>query len=71
MGDELKPVALGIIYGFSDEWHQSFVPGREASLRDIFFDGLGVWTAAATHRPLARKLRLLNPKVSCGGKGGL
>ncbi len=35
------------LYGVSDEWHQSFVPGREATLRDVAFDvlgaGLGLW----------------------------
>ena len=38
------------LYGVSDEWHQSFVPGREATLRDVVFDvlgaGLGLWIHA-------------------------
>ncbi len=32
---------IGVLYGFSDEVHQFFVPGRVFSLWDIFFDGLG------------------------------
>jgi VanZ family protein len=34
------------VYGASDEWHQSFVPGRDASAADVLKDlagsGLGV-----------------------------
>lgn len=30
------------LYGLSDEWHQSFVPGRVASLSDLLADTLGV-----------------------------
>jgi len=29
------------IYAMSDEWHQTFVPGREGTLRDVGFDTLG------------------------------
>jgi len=35
------PVLLGIAYGFSDEFHQSFVPGRTATFGDLAADGLG------------------------------
>jgi VanZ family protein len=31
-----------ILYAFSDEWHQTFVPGREGSLRDVGIDALGI-----------------------------
>lgn len=31
-----------LIYALSDEYHQSFVSGRGASLRDVGFDMLGV-----------------------------
>ncbi len=30
-----------ILYGLSDEWHQSFVPGRDASIGDWLADGVG------------------------------
>jgi hypothetical protein len=33
--------ALGAIYGVTDEWHQSFVPGRFPSLGDVVADTLG------------------------------
>lgn len=31
-----------ILYAFSDEFHQSFVPGRTAHIRDVGFDALGM-----------------------------
>lgn len=40
-------ILLGILYGASDEIHQSFVPGRESSFFDFFFDTLGILTAFA------------------------
>lgn len=33
---------LCVAYAISDEWHQSFVSGRTASLRDVGFDSIGV-----------------------------
>jgi len=32
---------LTVLYAISDEYHQSFVPGRHASLYDILFDTSG------------------------------
>ena len=34
-------VVLVIVYGISDEVHQAFVPGRNASSWDVLADGLG------------------------------
>jgi len=34
-------VILAILYGISDEVHQAFVPGRNASPWDVLADGLG------------------------------
>jgi VanZ family protein len=43
----LWSVGLCLLYGLSDEWHQSFVPGRDASWADVLADlagaGAGVW----------------------------
>lgn len=36
------PLILCCIYAISDEIHQSFVPGRTATLRDIGYDMIGV-----------------------------
>lgn len=38
----LLVIIIGIIYGASDEFHQSFVPGRSASIWDLAADVLGV-----------------------------
>lgn len=40
-------VLLAVLYGISDEWHQSFVPGRDASPVDLAVDFVGA-SAAAT-----------------------
>lgn len=37
---------LCLLYASSDEWHQSFVPGRTASLYDVGVDGIGVLIAS-------------------------
>ena len=37
----LVAVALTIAYGMSDEWHQSFVPGRTADIMDLRADAAG------------------------------
>lgn len=34
-----------LIYGITDEIHQVFVPTREGSMRDVFFDAIGVTLA--------------------------
>ena len=42
------PVAVvaALAYAASDEWHQSFVPGRTATPRDVAIDGVGIALAA-------------------------
>lgn len=32
---------LAVIYGFTDEYHQSFISGRQSRLRDVVFDTIG------------------------------
>jgi VanZ family protein len=53
------PAALGaaLAYAISDEWHQSFVPGRTATARDVAIDGIGIALAAlAATRTRLRQL---------------
>ncbi|MEK6656624.1 MAG: VanZ family protein [Nitrospirota bacterium] len=37
----LIAVVISLLYAITDEFHQSFVPGRYASIDDIFADGIG------------------------------
>lgn len=37
---------IAVVYGASDEWHQSFVPNRHAEFRDIVSDAIGAFAAA-------------------------
>jgi VanZ family protein len=41
----LFAIAIGVLYGMSDEFHQSFVPGRSANIPDLIADALGVTLA--------------------------
>jgi VanZ family protein len=34
--------AISAIYAISDEWHQSFVAGRDADPKDFFIDCIGI-----------------------------
>lgn len=36
-------VLSALIYGVSDEFHQSFTPGREPAFRDVIFDTIGAF----------------------------
>lgn len=60
---------LAIIYGITDEFHQSYTPTREPTLRDVIFDTIGallavysIWyllpKAPKKLKSLAKKLQL-------------
>jgi len=56
----LFAIILGLAYGATDEFHQSFVPGRTESIWDLFADGMGILLAQAlifikNHLPASRK----------------
>ncbi|HXV64739.1 MAG TPA: VanZ family protein [Vicinamibacteria bacterium] len=40
-------LAVSILFGLSDEWHQSYVPGRHVSLRDVAADSIGALLAVS------------------------
>jgi len=41
---------LGMIYALSDEFHQSFVPGRTSEIGDILADWIGITISAIIYR---------------------
>jgi VanZ family protein len=51
-------IAAALAYAAGDEYHQSFVPGRTATPRDVAIDGVGIVLAAviATRTPLRARL---------------
>ena len=42
----LSAIAIATLYAASDEWHQSFVPSRSASIVDVLIDGFGAMCGA-------------------------
>lgn len=36
---------ITVLYAVTDEWHQSFMPGRVAAFKDVVFDSLGALIA--------------------------
>jgi len=40
-------VVLAVTYAMSDEYHQTFVPGRNGTLVDVAVDGVGILIATA------------------------
>jgi VanZ family protein len=55
----IATIFVGIIYAFTDEWHQSFVPGRDSSLFDVLFDSLGVAAASFSFPLLLLRVKKL------------
>jgi VanZ family protein len=58
----MTSLAMSVLYGASDEWHQRFVPGRTADLRDLLADAVGaavavsiVWACGILWPRLARR----------------
>jgi VanZ family protein len=47
LGPVVLAMALSLAHGAVDEWHQSRVPGREASVRDWIADAAGAAAALA------------------------
>ena len=51
-------VGLAVIYALSDEYHQTFVPGRNGNLFDVAVDGVGACVAMWLDWWLARRRSL-------------
>ena len=46
-GSYFFPVLITVLYGISDEFHQSFVPGRNPEVGDVLSDAIGAMLGAA------------------------
>ncbi len=51
-------IGFCIAYAVSDEFHQSFIPGREPRGRDVIIDSFGSITAVITWKKLFLKTKL-------------
>jgi VanZ family protein len=51
----LAVVTVGAAIGFLDEWYQSSVPGRVASIRDWLADTIGVCLGMMVYSMVARR----------------
>jgi VanZ family protein len=40
-GSHFFPILITVLYGISDEFHQSFVPGRDPAINDVLSDAVG------------------------------
>ena len=45
-------IAISALYGVSDEWHQTFVPGRAAEAQDVLIDFAGALVGSAVYAAL-------------------
>lgn len=51
----LLAFGLALLYGLSDEWHQSFVPGRQPDVVDLAVDAAGAACGLAAAEWAARR----------------
>ena len=51
-------IIIATLYGFSDEFHQYFVPGRSSSLSDVFLDFTGTTLAVLIYLIILRYKKL-------------
>lgn len=59
----LYAIIFTIIYGISDEFHQSFTQGREARIRDVGFDGLGALIATTSFNKVLERSKKWQEKL--------
>lgn len=57
--------AAALLYAFADEYHQSFVSGRTATVRDVGFDFAGIVLATVLFTLVHRRVH-----SSASGVGG-
>jgi VanZ family protein len=66
----LLAIAAAAAYGAFDEWHQLYVPGRTADLRDLAADAIGASVAAGAVWAwgIIRRLRRRDDVSTSGGR---
>lgn len=57
----LVSAGLAVIYALSDEYHQTFVPGRSGDLTDLLVDGVGICGAMLLSWWLERRRAIRRP----------
>ena len=57
-------VAASVLFGISDEFHQSFVPSRTPEISDLFFDFLGSLVGAGICRLFYVKSAQIRPQIT-------
>jgi VanZ family protein len=66
INSKLYSLTLSYLYGISDEFHQSFIPGRTAKFIDTFIDLLGIFIGLLILKfiilPFIKKLKLSKGK---------
>jgi VanZ family protein len=58
----LVATVIGGLYGISDEFHQSFIPGRHPSVSDVIADTVGSLAGAVAGAGLGAWLRRTEPR---------
>lgn len=51
----LIAILIAIVYAISDEWHQSFVPGRGPAVKDVVIDTVGASFGTGLYQLLFRQ----------------
>jgi VanZ family protein len=54
----LVSAGLAVVYALSDEYHQTWVPGRDGNLLDVAIDGIGACAAMLLDWRVARRRAL-------------
>lgn len=63
-GAAIAAGAIAILYAIGDEYHQSFVDGRQGAPRDVLIDSAGVLLAALLWFRVPRFRRVLRPRAA-------
>jgi len=69
--DKMENLSILItqIYAISDEWHQSHIAGRTATIRDMFIDFIGVMLGITILKLINEKKKLIKiKKIVYGSK---